>query len=246
MQRGLADEIELTERNAHPLWTAVYRLQMAWLSAEAFAFGRVEEIASDALARGREAGHALSQTLGAMLLATARLGRGEVAAAEVALQEIDGRLARSGVEVEWPLRPRLELTRTDLALARGALDEARRHADALLELASATGERTYQALARRARVLAALRSGATAEAATEIEAALATLHDADAPLAAWRVHVAAAEVDEARRRKAKAREHRAAAAAVLRRLERSLAAGDPLRQTLLDADVVRRTLASEA
>ncbi|MEW6272813.1 MAG: winged helix-turn-helix domain-containing protein, partial [Thermodesulfobacteriota bacterium] len=131
MQRGLAEEIELTERNRHPLWTAVYRLELAWLCIEAFAFERAERLCLEALACGREAGHALSRTLGSILLATARLGRGDADAAEEALREIDV-LARAGSEVEWPLRPRLALTYAELGLARGDLDRARTHADALL------------------------------------------------------------------------------------------------------------------
>ena len=248
MQRGVGEEIELTERNDHPLWASVYRLQSAWLCTEAFAFGRAEEICEEAVARGKAARHGLSQTLGTILLAVARLGSGQPAAAERALRDLDTRLARDGFAVEWQLRPRLDLARAEIALARGATDEARKHADLVLEVAGNSGDRTYASLGRRVRALAALRAGAPADAAGEIELALEALgaDDADAPLAAWRVHATAAEIFEARRRRAQASRHRAASAAVLRRLADSLRGEDELRAELLGAPAVREILARSA
>lgn len=130
------------------------------MCTEAFAFAPAAEICRDAVARGKDAGHGLSQTLGSILLAVARLGSGEPAAAERALREIDTRLARDGFAVEWQIRPRLELVRAEIALAHGALDDARARSEVLLELAATSGDRAHLALGRRVRALAALRAGA--------------------------------------------------------------------------------------
>ncbi|MBM4246768.1 MAG: hypothetical protein FJ148_23745, partial [Deltaproteobacteria bacterium] len=76
MQRALCEEIELAERNDHPLWAALFRLQSAWLLIEAGAFARAEAACSAAIEVGREGRHGLSQGLGHMLRAAAHVGAG--------------------------------------------------------------------------------------------------------------------------------------------------------------------------
>ena len=243
MQRGLGEEIELAERNDHPLWAAAYRLQGAWLLLEAGAYGQAEALSRAAVAVGRAARHALTQSLGLILLAAAQAGAGDATAAQAALREIETRLAADGIVVEPTLRPLLETGRIATALARDALAEARGAAQRLLALAGDVGDRTYQALARRALAEIALRAGSGAAASREIDAALEVLGDAAAPLAAWRVRATAARICVARRRRAQAREHWAASAAVLQRLAATLATDPALRTQLLASPHAREVLA---
>jgi len=233
--RGLAEEIELARRNDHAQWAALFRLQSAWLLLEAGLLERAEALCRDALEVGRAAHHALSQLFGLVLLAATRLARGEATAAQKLLREVDAGLASEELRMEPVLRPLAESVRAGTALAAGEIDAARAHAATLLEIASATGEPTYQALAHRLLAQASLAAGRAADASRAIESALALVDDGRAPLAAWRVHAAAAEIATARRRRTDAREHQAASAAVGVRLADSLRTEPELRAAMLEA-----------
>lgn len=231
--RGLADETELAQRNEHAQWAALFRLQSTWLLLEAGLLERAEALCGEALETGRSARHALSHFLGLVLLAAVRLGRGESAAAQKLLREIDAGLASHELRMEPVLRPLLESVRAGTALARGELDAARTHAGELLEVASATGDPTYQALAHRLLAQASLAAGRPADASRAIDAALALVDGGRAPLAGWRVHATAAEIATARRRRTDARAHHAASAAILARLADSLGSEPELRAAML-------------
>jgi len=245
MQRALSEEIELAERNDHPLWAAVFRLQSAWLLIEAGAFARAEIACSAAIEVGREGRHGLSQGLGHMLRAAVHVGAGRPDAARADLRAIDERLPAEGIVLEPTLQPVLATVRAQAALAAGD-DAATLAAQRVLELTAETGERTLRAHGHRVLAQIALRAGRPAEAARAIEPALAGIGRDPAPLAAWRAHATAAEIAAARRRRAQAREHWAASAAILQTLAASLDGDAELRATVLEAPSARHVLEQAA
>jgi len=241
--RGLDGEIELARRNEHPQWAALFRLQSAWLLAEAGLPERAEPLCRDAVEVGRASGHALSQFLGLVLLAAIRLGVGQAGRAHELLREVDAGLASGEVRMEPVLRPLLGVVRAETALARGDLDATVALARELRDVAAEAGEPTYGALAHRLLAAASLAAGRVAEAKRGIDAALALVAGRRAPLAAWRVHATAAEVATARRRRTDAREHRTASAAIVARLADSLATEPELRAAMLATPRTRALLA---
>jgi hypothetical protein len=243
MQRGLAEEIEIAQRNDHPLWAALFRLQSAWLLIEAGAFDRAGMLCADAITTGRAGRHGLTQTLGHVLLAAACAGAGSTAQARAALRSVDERLPVDGFTVEPILQPLLEIVRAQVELADGADAAAASAARRVLELTAETCERTMRAHAHRLLAEVALRARRAADAASAIEAALTEIARGPAPLAAWRVHAAAAGIAAARRRRAQAAEHWRESAAVVQRLAASLDGDDELRATLLASPAVAHVLA---
>ena len=246
MQRGLAEEIEIAERNDHPLWAALFRLQSAWMLLEAGAFDAAEALCTGAIAVGREGGHGLTQTFGHVLLAAACVGAGKAKQARAELRTADERLPAEGFVVEPIVLPQVAMVRAQVELAAGGDAAAAAAARQVLDLTTETGEHTLRAHAHRLLAQLALRSGRPADAAKAIDAALAEIAGGDAPLAAWRAHAAAAEIATARRKRAQAREHWSAGAAVVRRLAASLGAEPSLRATLLATPSVAHVLEQAA
>jgi tetratricopeptide (TPR) repeat protein len=246
MQHGLAEEIELAQRNDHPLWAAVFQLQSAWLLVEAGAFSRAATLCESAIAVGRHGRHGLSQTLGHLLLAAAHVGARRPKQGRTALREIDVRLPAEGITIDPTLQPLLAIMRAEVELACGGEETAIAAARDALDLTAETGERTTRVHAQRVLAQVALRGGKTGDAARAIEGALAELAGGPAPLAAWRAHATAAEIAIVRKRRAQAREHWTASAAILRSLAASLDGDDhELRATLLGGPGARRVLEQE-
>ena len=127
----------------------------------------------------------------------------------------------------------LELGRADLALRERHPAAARRHADELLSLTSATVERTWQALAwdASARVALAAQEGKRAEG--DADTALRLVDAYDLPLAAWRVYNTAATARAFCDRDNAARRFRSRSRSAALRLAGSLDASSPLRATFM-------------
>ncbi|MBY0277232.1 AAA family ATPase, partial [Candidatus Binatia bacterium] len=197
LEQGLAEEIELAQRNDHPLWASVFQLQHAWLLVEAGAFARAEPLCDRALAAGRDAGHALSRTLGHLLRAMVMVGTGRVAQGRAELREIDQGLPVDGLAVEPILQPSLAIVRAEVELADGSADAgaaAAAAAQRALDLTAESGERTIRVHAYRILAQVALRAGKAADAERAIDRALGDLAAGPAPLAAWRAYAVAAEI----------------------------------------------------
>ncbi|MEM7309943.1 MAG: AAA family ATPase [Planctomycetota bacterium] len=226
LRRTLAEALGLAERNGHATWSVLFRVLEAWLHIEARDFDGATERAEAALERARELDNVVARQLAGTVLGRASFERGDEAQA---LAHFDQVLA-DGAEralMSWVAEMVTAAGGARADLVRGDLDAARARAAALVERAEATGERTYAALGRRTLAEIAQRAGDDERAREEMERALAHLAPEPAPLAAWRVHLAAAEVLPP------AKSHLAAAAQALQGLVDSLDADDPLRAPLL-------------
>ena len=99
---------------------------------------------------------------------------------------------------------------TDVWLAKGDLKQAGPEAERFLELTLATAERTWQALAWEASARVAMAGGDHHRASTCIDNALSAMEGFEVPLAAWRVHASAAELETRRGNQRAAGRHRCA------------------------------------
>ena len=140
----------------------------------------------------------------------------------------------------WRLVQRSALT--NLWLSRGDLTRAAEHAEAFLASATATAERTWQALAWQTNARLALRMSDTQAAQALIENALAAIDGYDAPVAAWQVHATAADIARARGDRTAAR-HQSTSRNIVLALADSLGPNEHLlRRTFLGAPAVLRVL----
>jgi DNA-binding winged helix-turn-helix (wHTH) protein/tetratricopeptide (TPR) repeat protein len=159
------------------------------------------------------------------------------------------RLLQAGEEMDrhftlgdwyWRLLQRWALT--NLWLSRGDVARATETAEAFLAGATATAERTWQALALQTNAQLALQLSDTQRAQALIENALTVIEGFEAPIAAWQVHATAADIARARG-DASADKHQSTSRNIIRDLADSLGPEEQsLRQTFLSAPAVMRVL----
>jgi tetratricopeptide (TPR) repeat protein len=130
---------------------------------------------------------------------------------------------------DWYWRLSVESGLAELWLAKGDLARATLQAERAVELALATSERTYQALAWDVRARVALRAADLATAEKAIEKALLIIQEYETPLADWKVHTSAFCVYEAIGDHPSATRHSWLAAEEKTSLGNSLSKNDPLR-----------------
>jgi DNA-binding winged helix-turn-helix (wHTH) protein/tetratricopeptide (TPR) repeat protein len=149
---------------------------------------------------------------------------------------------RSMSVLDWYWRMPLEAGFTEVSLATGNLPEACANARRFLEVTLTTVERTWQALAWETNARVARAELDLSRAKDCIGKALLTMEGFDVPLAEWRVHATAAQIDEDSGDVQSARSHGEVSRATILRLANSLPAEEPLRQIFLAAPAVARIL----
>jgi DNA-binding winged helix-turn-helix (wHTH) protein len=140
----------------------------------------------------------------------------------------------------WGLLQRWALA--GLYLSRGELERARKEAELLVANASATAERTWQALAWDVNARIALAGDDARQVRHLIERGLAALEGVEAPVAAWQVHATAAEVFQALGETGRAHSHRMSSRDTVLRLAASFDTYEASRRTFLTSPAVARVL----
>lgn len=242
--RRLAEEgLKLSESNGLVYGSKFCHLTLAWLHLEAFDFESARRFARLGLEQARRNPHDNFATfLGLILLGRAHLGLGQFGRVHEYLDEIGRRAEAQPHGLDWLLKMPLYQLQAEYWQSVGNLDRAAEAAGRLCDLAGPPGERTFLAHGYRLLAEVALAGGDPARAEAELARALAVLEDAEAPLAAWRVHATAAELNHRRGRVDEAEACRNRGAAFIYALADSLEAEDPLRRSLLAAAPVRAVL----
>ena len=226
MQSVLQRAIQLANRNGHDLWVLLFGLLEAFLHVQAHSFETARTACRGYLDRARELGHPLSIQISLVLLGSAELGAGDLAAARRSFEELREWQSRQRILMDWIWKLPLQLGFTELCLAEGDCNAARGESERFLTLAAATAECTWTALAHHARARVAILERDSLCARREIALGLAAIEGREAPLAAWRLHALAGDaLDDP--------SHQAQAGAAILQLAGSLATGDPLRECLL-------------
>ncbi len=119
------------------------------------------------------------------------------------------------------------------------MTQAGPEAERFLELTLATAERTWQALAWETSARVAMAGGDQHRASTCIDNALAAMEGFEVPLAGWRVHASATELEGRRGNERAVERHRSLGRATALALANSLVDHDRLRETFLSAPSVR-------
>jgi hypothetical protein len=228
MQSVLQRAIQLAQRNGHDFWVLLFGLLEAFLHVQAHSFDTARKACRGYLDRARELGHPLSIQISLVLLGSAELGAGDLAAARRSFEDLREWQSRQRILMDWIWKLPLQLGFTELCLAEGDRNGARRESERFLKLAAATAECTWTALAHHARARVAILERDSLCARREIALGFAAIDGREAPLAEWRLHALAGDLLDDPSLLAQAR------TAILQ-LASSLAAGDPLRECLLAA-----------
>jgi hypothetical protein len=132
---------------------------------------------------------------------------------------------------------------TEVWLGKKDLIRARQEVERFLNCATATAERTWQALAWEVNARVAIAEIDLKRAQDCVSRALVTMEGFEIPLADWRVHATAAEVSQRSEDMESIQRQREISRVAILKLANSLAPEDPLRKTFLSALSVSKILA---
>ena len=238
-----ADAIAVARRNDDWYWLPRMVSHLGWIHRELGALERAREHDAEAvrLAREQPSWGPKSDALLNLCVDDVRDGRAEQASA--VLSELQA-LAAESPWLRWLSELRLAAASSEHWAVRGDLARADEEASRLAEVARRLGSRDYLCGAERIRGEAALaKDRGVEDAAARLEAALAALRDAPAPLETWR---SARTLGLLRRRLGNEDGARRAFAEAARAVQ-TIAAGvrdDGLREGFLGQPEVREVLAA--
>jgi tetratricopeptide (TPR) repeat protein len=231
VRRSVDAALAITVRNMNPQASALCRLTIGWLHAEARDFEEALKCAEETLNAMVEA-NPFNFFVGRNLLAKAHIGLGNLPLARGHLDAIERRIA-DGVAIESLIAPQYLLNRSEYWLAVGDLDRAKEAAAQLHAVSAAAPERTFLALSHALTARVATAAGDSPEARAQLSQAISIVRHVGLPLAAWRVWDAAASFYDSVGAAKKTATCRRRSDRVMTALANSLEQSDPLRSTML-------------
>jgi hypothetical protein len=240
------------EKNDNRILAIWLRVLEAFVRLHAMDYAGVRAICESALPLVQHvASHAVtdSQTPYPWLLRVAQICTGSAAAASgdtvrafehlcAASREMD----HQAVLFDWYWRMPLVAGLVEAWLVKRDGARAQREAERLLDISLGTAEPTWQGLAWEANARVALANFDRSRARNCIARALSTVQGSEVPLAAWRVHATAAQIEQESGNQPLARSHGELSRATIRQLANSLPVQDPLRAIFLAAPAVAAIL----
>jgi len=181
-----------------------------------------------------------------LLIGSAEAGLGNHEGALDHLTKVRDEMSRNPMMDDWYQSMPLQAGLVELWLRKGELAKARREAELFLDVTLATSERTYQGLAWEANARVAIAEHEWDREEECIAKGLSTVEGYDVPIAAWRLHGAAAKLYTRAGNTDLAEQQGKLGRATIMKLANSLAAEDPLRTTFLSSKAVRGVLEGQS
>ena len=235
----LGDAQQIAQRNGDVGWAVLLDVGQACIEVQCFAFADAIARSQRALAFARQSAVRLRplELMSHSILALALVGQGKFSDANDAI---------AAMEIDEPLsfntRMTIHIAQLELALAYGDSSRVVSHANALLALTQPAGEPTGLVWARRCLALVASRSHRWDDAVSELSRAASVLAHKPAPVAAWRLHLAAAEIYAAQGKIDDASHSRRQCADSLSTISRSLEGWSALRRSFNAHPIVAQVM----
>jgi DNA-binding winged helix-turn-helix (wHTH) protein/tetratricopeptide (TPR) repeat protein len=175
-------------------------------------------------------------------IALTNVSLGDVKQAMDSLVLLEEDVSRLPLPADNTFRPTLEWGFVEAFLAGGDTTMADLHHLRWVAAAERIGEVTWQGLAWEGGARIALAMSDADEAKRRLASAFSAIEGYEAPLASWKIHASAAEVEELLGDPAAAHNHRRMSAATVLALAQSLPETDPTRQMFLTSPRVKRVL----
>lgn len=232
LQRSVRAALVQAEKNSNSQASALCRLTLGWLHSEALDYEGAKKFCGEALDPKIEA-NPFTFFIGRNLLGKACTGLRDYEGASAQFQAIQRRIEADGIGIESAVRPHFHASFCQYWLETGNVARAREEAARLHDISVAPPERTFLALSHRLLAKIALAEDDIGEARAHFERAVSIVSQTRLPLAAWRVHAAAASLHQRAGERDKAAESRRLSREVVDRLAENLGPEDPLRAKLL-------------
>jgi DNA-binding winged helix-turn-helix (wHTH) protein/tetratricopeptide (TPR) repeat protein len=218
----------IAERNVNPQATAMCRLTIGWMRAEAGDFEAAASCGEQNLDAAVEA-NSFIFFFGRSLLAKAYVGMRNLPLARIHFDAIERRIERDGMAMEALITPQYLSSRCEYWLAVGDLGRAQETSIQLHAAVSTAPDRTFLAISHGLMARVAMAMGNLREARTQVSRAIRLVRHAQLPLAAWRAHAAAADLHDLGGATDRGIRCRGRSGQVLRSLANGLGQSDPLR-----------------
>jgi len=229
---------ELAEKNGEDPWIHIYC--EAWLRMLCSDFDGVRRL-SQLIMRSNAEQHAVrARTIGMVASGYAELYHGTPERALACFAGVRDYRITPRFFLHWHWRMHAELGSAEARLKAGDLTNARNEAEGFLQSAASVADPNMRVLAWDVRSRVASAENNFNHARECIDNALAIVDRFDIPVAAWRVHATAADLFAYLEDREKAVNHRARAQELVLRLADTFDEGEPLRESLLAAPLVRR------
>jgi len=240
--RQIDDAITTADRNGDQFPAQLLRLHRAWIQLHAMDFADVLRTCEPMVAlTGNFTGNYL-HSISRVFAGCAEAGLGNYDRALDDLLGARDQMNGQKIMMDWYYRMPLELALTEVWLGKKDLIRARQEAELLLNSATATAERTWQALAWEVNARVAMAEIDLKRAQDCVSRALVVMEGFEIPLAGWRVHATAAEVSQRAEDIESSQRHREISRVAILKLANSLAPEDPLRKTFLSTLSVTKIL----
>jgi hypothetical protein len=207
--RTCQDSLREAERNEHRQWHLLFRALGAWILRETGEHHPAVEMARGALDAAHQAAFPFGQLLAQLQLGLSLSEQGDVEGARATLENLDHRLGRERLLMDWIWRMPLDLELAELWRVRGEFAAAEARARAVCATASFCGERTWLALGHAAIAETLIDQDLGVEADREMTTALTLVASGALPIATRRVLSRAARIADANGDSARAERHHA-------------------------------------
>ena len=228
VQESVTSTLAMAERNVNPQASALCRVTLGFLYAEAQEFGSAAGHAEDAHNPMIEA-NPFSFFLVRTLLAKAYIGLGNLPLARQHLDAIERRTEADGVPLDLLIVPQHLMNCCAYWLAVGDLGQAQTTASRLHEVTMSAPDRPFLALSLSTKAKIAVLTGNPQAARSQLAEAISIVRHARLPLAARHVYATVADLYENLGDAARAIKWRCRSQQVVESLANSLQPGDPLR-----------------
>jgi tetratricopeptide (TPR) repeat protein len=215
--RTLREGSSTSEKNNDLFWLGRFPNCVGWVYHEALDFERALAINEEAMTIARQTGFLEGEANSAVNVGLASIELGELERARTSFLQAEEIFGRDDW-FKWRYRLRLDNGWSDLYARLGDLAQARSHASNCQKSAQSTGSRKHLALAHRQLGRIALLENNVADAEKHLNKAIDLTSDLQAPLAAWRSYLSAAELYDATHRSDQAATSRATALQILKNL----------------------------
>jgi class 3 adenylate cyclase/predicted ATPase len=239
LQQETVEALALAEKNANRPARVLCRLTLAWLHVEAMDFQGARDLCEDVDQTILEE-NPFAFFFHRAVLAKAFVGMGDLARAAPQFEDVQRRVEVDGTGLDFTIYTQFYHCFGEYCLLAGDIAQARTRATQLQDYAAPAPDRNHLALAYGLLARIAFAAGDLEDARAQLSRALETLDNANLPLAAWRIYLAAAEIYEALAETDKATEYRGLFENVLGTLAQNFTAEDPLRASLLAAIETKR------
>jgi ATP/maltotriose-dependent transcriptional regulator MalT len=231
--------VEVAEKNGNAPWIGIFRATLAWLRFHARDYEGARRAAADLLGTHTEEPAGQVRTMAMITAAYAGHALGDFGQALEYLQSVCARPIHPRFFLDWYWRSIAQYGLVRVWLAKGEPAKAAEQAQLLQQAVSSAADPAARAFSLETQARVAMAQQKWPQALDFMHAAFAAIGSRPVPHVSLKLHATARALHNLCGGPQEAEHHRARAADIVQQLARSLPEGEPLRESLLAAPIMR-------